>query len=103
MKASLSAKLEKLTERFEELSGLLSDPDVIAEQKRFRAFSKEYAELEPVVQGFREYRSTEADMDAARALAEDVAKVRSHPFVPEDIKVGGFIYDVDTGLLNQKI
>ncbi|KAF0808095.1 peptide chain release factor 1 [Alcanivorax xiamenensis] len=71
MKASLSAKLEKLTERFEELSGLLSDPDVIAEQKRFRAFSKEYAELEPVVRGFREYRSTEKDMDAARALAED--------------------------------
>jgi carbonic anhydrase len=41
--------------------------------------------------------------DQARALAEDVAKVRSHPFVPEDVKVGGFIYDVDTGLLNQKI
>ncbi|NYI76658.1 beta-class carbonic anhydrase [Nocardioides panzhihuensis] len=41
--------------------------------------------------------------DQARALAEDVAKVRSHPFVPEDVKVGGFIYDVDTGLLNQKV
>ncbi|MFD4326307.1 beta-class carbonic anhydrase [Nocardioides sp. NPDC058538] len=41
--------------------------------------------------------------DQARALAEDVAKVRAHPFVPEDVKVGGFIYDVDTGLLNQKV
>ncbi|GGU13158.1 beta-class carbonic anhydrase [Nocardioides albus] len=41
--------------------------------------------------------------DQTRALAEDVAKVRSHPFVPEDVKVGGFIYDVDTGLLSQKI
>lgn len=41
--------------------------------------------------------------DQVRALAEDVAKVRSHPFVPEDVEVGGFIYDVDTGLLNQKI
>ncbi|MFE6511006.1 beta-class carbonic anhydrase [Nocardioides sp. NPDC057767] len=41
--------------------------------------------------------------DQVRALAEDVAKVRSHPFVPEDVKVGGFIYDVDTGLLNQKV
>ncbi len=40
--------------------------------------------------------------DQVRALAEDVAKVRAHPFVPEDVKVGGFIYDVDTGLLNQK-
>ncbi len=41
--------------------------------------------------------------DQVRALAEDVAKVRSHPFVPDDVKVGGFIYDVDTGLLNQKV
>ncbi|WP_328531455.1 carbonic anhydrase [Nocardioides sp. NBC_00368] len=41
--------------------------------------------------------------DQVRALAEDVAKVRSHPFVPEDVKVGGFIYDVDTGLLTQKV
>lgn len=41
--------------------------------------------------------------DQVRALAEDVAKVRSHPFIGEDIKVGGFIYDVDTGLLTQKM
>jgi carbonic anhydrase len=41
--------------------------------------------------------------DQARVLAEDVARVRSHPLVPEHVKVGGFIYDVDTGLLNQKV
>ncbi|GGR64668.1 carbonic anhydrase [Nocardioides luteus] len=41
--------------------------------------------------------------DQVRALGEDVAKVRSHPFIPDDVEVGGFIYDVDTGLLNQKI
>lgn len=41
--------------------------------------------------------------DQARALAEDVQKVRSHPLVPDKVKVGGFLYDVDTGLLEQKI
>jgi len=41
--------------------------------------------------------------DQVRALAEDVAKVRSHPLVPENVRVGGFIYDVDTGLLSQKV
>ena len=41
--------------------------------------------------------------DQVRALAEDVAKVRSHPFIPDEVKVGGFIYDVDTGLLSQKV
>ena len=41
--------------------------------------------------------------DQARALAEDVHKVRSHPLIPDSVKVGGFIYDVDTGLLSQKV
>ncbi|MBS44100.1 MAG: carbonic anhydrase [Nocardioides sp.] len=40
--------------------------------------------------------------DQLEALADDVQKVRTHPLVPESVKVGGFIYDVDTGLLDQK-
>ena len=71
MKASLENKLEKLVERFEEISGLLADPDVIAEQNRFRALSKEYAELEPVIKGYREYRATAENLDTARALLDD--------------------------------
>ena len=41
--------------------------------------------------------------DQAQALAEDVQKVRSHPLIPDHIEVGGFLYDVDTGLLTQKV
>lgn len=41
--------------------------------------------------------------DQARALAEDVQTVRSHPLIPEHVRVGGFLYDVDTGLLTQKV
>ncbi len=41
--------------------------------------------------------------DQAQALAEDVQKVRSHPLIPDTVKVGGFLYDVDTGLLSQKV
>jgi carbonic anhydrase len=39
--------------------------------------------------------------DQGAALAADVARVRSHPLIPESIKIGGFLYDVDTGLINQ--
>jgi carbonic anhydrase len=35
------------------------------------------------------------------ALELDVRRVRSHPLIPDDILVGGFVYDVDTGLLEQ--
>ena len=41
--------------------------------------------------------------DQVRALGEDVAKVRSHPLVPDSVLVGGFLYDVDSGLLTQKV
>lgn len=41
--------------------------------------------------------------DLLRALAEDVAKVRSHPLIPASVLVGGFVYDVDSGLLEQEV
>ncbi|WP_345524080.1 carbonic anhydrase [Nocardioides conyzicola] len=41
-------------------------------------------------------------LDQVAALGEDVQKVRSHPLVPDSIEVGGFLYDVDTGLLEQR-
>lgn len=39
--------------------------------------------------------------DQLAGLGEDVAKVRSHPLIPNEVTVGGFIYDVDSGLLTQ--
>ena len=51
MKPSLLNKLATLQDRFEELTALLGDAEVIANQPQFRAYSREYAEVEPVVQG----------------------------------------------------
>jgi carbonic anhydrase len=39
--------------------------------------------------------------DQEAALKDDVRKVRAHPLIPGSVAVGGFMYDVDTGLLNQ--
>ena len=38
--------------------------------------------------------------DQQAALRDDVHKVRAHPLIPDSVKVGGFVYDVDTGLLD---
>ncbi|MGZ4468378.1 MAG: beta-class carbonic anhydrase [Nocardioidaceae bacterium] len=40
--------------------------------------------------------------DQVRALKEDVHKVLSHPLIPETVKVAGFIYNVDSGLLKRE-
>jgi carbonic anhydrase len=41
--------------------------------------------------------------DQVAALVEDVRKVVSHPLIPSSVRVGGFLYDVDTGLLERKV
>ncbi|HET7570126.1 MAG TPA: peptide chain release factor 1 [Gammaproteobacteria bacterium] len=71
MKSSIRTKLESLAERFEEVGALMSDPDVIAEQDRFRALSQEYARLEPVAKSFADWRRTEEDLAAAKTMAGD--------------------------------
>ena len=71
MKASLLNKLDNLSDRFEELTALLGDAEVIAKQSQFRAYSKEYAEIEPVIATFRELRKVQSDLEGAQALLKD--------------------------------
>ena len=40
--------------------------------------------------------------DQIASLEEDFRMVRSHPLIPDTVKVGGFLYDVDTGLIDRK-
>ena len=69
MKDSIRRKLEKLDERFEEIGRLLSEPEVIARQNRFRDLSMEYARLGPLVDRYRGFIALEGDADTARELA----------------------------------
>jgi peptide chain release factor 1 len=64
-------KLDNLSDRFEELTALLGDAEVISKQTQFRAYSKEYAEIEPVIATFRELRKVQSDLEGAQALLKD--------------------------------
>jgi peptide chain release factor 1 len=71
MKDSIRRKLEKLDERFEEISRLLSDAGVISKQNQFRELSMEYARLEDLVSRYRRFLALEGDAATARELAAD--------------------------------
>lgn len=71
MKASLLQKLISLSERHEELAALLSDATTIADQNRFRDLSKEYAQLEPLVQCFQAYQKNLEAITHAETLLQD--------------------------------
>jgi peptide chain release factor 1 len=71
VKASLRHRLEGISERFQELAGLLADPAIIADNAQFRRLSVEYSQLEPVVAAFRDYEAASGDLAAAREMAKD--------------------------------
>jgi peptide chain release factor 1 len=71
MKDSIRTKLEKLDERFEEISRLLSDPGVIGRQNQFRELSMEYSKLTPLIERYRRFVALEGDVAIAAELAAD--------------------------------
>ncbi len=71
MKASIISKLETLSERHEEISLLLSQPDVMNDQNRFRELSKEYAELSPIVEKFSQYQEAADTIESATEMLDD--------------------------------
>jgi len=71
MKDTIRRKLEKLDERFEEISRLLADPGVISRQNQFRELSMEYAKLGPLVGRYRGFVALEGDIATAAELAMD--------------------------------
>jgi peptide chain release factor 1 len=71
MKPSMRTKLEQMRERMNEINALLASPEVIADQARFRALSKEQAALAGPVTLLARYEQAERDLDGARALLAD--------------------------------
>ncbi len=39
--------------------------------------------------------------DRVQSVKDDVKRLRDHPLTPKDVSVSGFIYDIETGLLNE--
>jgi peptide chain release factor 1 len=87
MKASILEKLQNITERHEEVGALLSDPDVIGDQNRFRDLSKEYAELEPVVKTYADYSQVQENISEAKSLLKD-ADAEMRDMAQEELKAG---------------
>lgn len=71
MKPSIVAKLEALHERHEEVQALLGDAQTIADQDRFRALSREYAQLSDVSRCFTDWQQVQEDIETAQMMLDD--------------------------------
>ncbi|SDZ98342.1 bacterial peptide chain release factor 1 (bRF-1) [Desulfuromusa kysingii] len=65
------ANLEDVVDRFREVEGLLSDPAIISDQKRYRELAKEHADLTEVVSVYGQYRHVCNDIEGNRELLQD--------------------------------
>lgn len=71
MKDSIRTRLMQVEARQEEIAMLLSQPEVMSDQNRFRDLSREYSTLEPVVSTWRQFQENETAMTDARQMMDD--------------------------------
>ena len=71
MKQTLRHQLDRLGLRLAELDASLADNAVASDIKRFRALSKEQADVAEVVGLYRRYLQREEDLDVAQGLLEE--------------------------------
>ena len=64
-------KLEAVEKRYEELTKLIADPEVIANQAEWQKLMKEHASIEDIVLKFREYKKVKQGMEEAEELIQD--------------------------------
>ena len=99
-------KLEAIEKKYEELTKKISDPDVISNQNEWRQYMKEHAEIEPIVEKYREYKKTKQSMDEASEMLSDpelkeLAEVEmleakeKLPQIEEEIKILLLLKDKD--------
>jgi len=74
VKDSIKNKLETLIERHEEIAGLLSEPETMADQNKFRELSQEYAQLEPIVVNFTSYKNSLIAIEDAKSMLKEEDK-----------------------------
>ena len=71
MKESLRLRLDQLCDRYEELTALLADAEVISDNKRFRKLSREHSDLSEMVEVWGKYRQAEQDIVTAEDMLND--------------------------------
>jgi peptide chain release factor 1 len=63
-------RLEKVRERYDQLTSLLSDPTVLGNQERFRQLSKEHSDLAPLIRVYNQYRKEKQNLAGLKEITE---------------------------------
>ena len=64
-------KLEAVEKRYDELTKLISDPEVISRTNEWQKYMKEHAEISDIVEKYKEYKKVNQEMEDAKEMMDD--------------------------------
>ena len=79
-------RLDELEIKYNELSQLINNPDVIADQGRWRHLMKDHSDLTPVVEAYAEYKKTKVAIEENRQLLDETLDDDFRQLVKEELK-----------------
>ncbi len=82
---SLLSRLDGIESRFAEVSTLITDPDVIADMKRYVRLTKEYKDLEKLVSTTRKYKNLLGNIDEAKLVLETESDEEMRQMAKEEL------------------
>ncbi|MCT4596834.1 MAG: peptide chain release factor 1 [Vallitalea sp.] len=64
-------KLDGIVSRFEEISEMINDPEIISKQDRWRKLMKEHSDLSAIVEKYKEYKANKVNIEDSLAILEE--------------------------------
>ena len=86
MQQSLLEKLSELVRQHEELGANLNDPELMNQAQKYQAVSREYAQLQPIVDLFANYQATVNDLQSAKEMLQEAEDNEMRVFAAEEVK-----------------
>ena len=85
-------KLEAIKNRFDEVSELIVDPNIISDMKQYIQLNKEYKDLQPIIEAFQEYKNILSNIKNAKEMLKDdemkeMAKIELDELTPKQEKL----------------
>ncbi len=77
-------RLQAVEDRYERLNELLSDPDIVNDNKKLRDYSKEQSDIQETVDAYREYKEVKAQLADAREMLDNEKDPDMHEMVKEE-------------------
>ncbi len=84
---SILNKLEGVASRFEEVGKLITQPDIISDMKRYVRLNKEYSQLEPVVEAYKNYKNLLSNIESAREIIAEESDSEMREMAKEELEI----------------